>query len=43
MALKEKYEYNRDAYTEAKTEFVMQHTVMARQSLKDKYNPNKGK
>lgn len=35
--LKEKYKYNRDAYTEAKTEFVKRYTQKARAELGDKY------
>ena len=35
--LKKQYEYNRDAYTEAKTEFVTKYTKIAREYYKDRY------
>lgn len=37
LALWKKYEYNRDAYTEAKTEFIKEHTQAARTEYKDRY------
>ena len=35
--LKKQYEYNRDAYTQAKTEFVNKYTKKARKELENKY------
>lgn len=37
--LKEKYEHNRDGYTEAKTEFIMKYTKIAKEAFKNKYLP----
>lgn len=37
--LKEKYEHNRDGYTEAKTEFIMIYTNISRACFGDKYLP----
>lgn len=37
--LKEKYEHNRDGYTEAKTEFIMKYTKLSREYFGDKYLP----
>ena len=37
--LKEKYEHNRDLYTEEKTDFIKQATIKARQEFKDRYKP----
>jgi len=37
--LQSKYECDRDEYTNAKTEFILKHTVFARNEFKDKYNP----
>lgn len=36
-SLKEKYEHNRDAYTEAKTDFVQQYSQAARQEFGTRY------
>ena len=36
-SLKEKYEHNRDAYTEAKTAFVQQYSQAARQEFGTRY------
>ena len=37
LALWKKYEYNRDAYTDAKTDFVEKHTKQAQLLYKDRY------
>lgn len=37
--LKEKYEHNRDGYTEAKTEFITKYTKLSREYFGDKYLP----
>lgn len=37
LELWEKYEHNRDAYTEAKTEFIKEITLKAKQRYKNKY------
>ncbi|QNO14258.1 GrpB family protein [Alkalicella caledoniensis] len=37
MSLKEEYQYDRDAYTNAKSEFILKHTDIARNMLNDKY------
>ncbi len=37
--LKKQYEHDRDAYTEAKSEFVREHTARARQEFGDRYKP----
>ena len=39
QALKEKYEHNRDAYTEAKTEFITKYTKTARKEFDNRYKP----
>jgi len=39
--LKEKHQYDRDAYTNAKSEFIMKYTDIAKGIFKDKYKPNK--
>ncbi|KNY25852.1 protein of unknown function UPF0157 [Pseudobacteroides cellulosolvens ATCC 35603 = DSM 2933] len=36
-ALKEQYEHNRDGYTEAKTEFILKYTNMARKHYGKRY------
>ena len=41
MFLKDKYEHNRDGYTEAKTEFIMKYTKAAREESGDKYKGEK--
>lgn len=38
-ALKEKFEFNRDAYTEGKTEFIAAMTRRAREEMPDRYVP----
>lgn len=38
--LKEKYEHNRDAYTEAKSEFVIKYTKIAKNEFKNRYKLN---
>lgn len=40
MGLKDKYEHNRDGYTEAKTEFIKKYTNIARSEFQNRYNPN---
>ena len=37
--LKKEFKYNRDGYTEAKTEFIKKHTAEARKEFKEKYLP----
>lgn len=37
--LKEQYEHNRDGYTEAKTEFIMKYTKIARKEFDNRYSP----
>lgn len=37
--LKEQYEHNRDGYTDAKTEFILRYTKMARKEFGDRYLP----
>lgn len=37
MGLKDKYEHNRDGYTEAKTEFIKKHTNIARSEFENRY------
>lgn len=39
QALKEQYEHNRDAYTEAKTEFIAKYTKAARKEFGNRYKP----
>ncbi|EDT84765.1 GrpB family protein [Clostridium botulinum] len=41
IALKDKYEHNRDGYTEAKTEFIRKYTTIAKIEFKNKYSPRK--
>jgi len=41
LSLKEKYEYNRDAYTEAKTDFIVAQTQKAREEFGGLYLPRK--
>ncbi|WP_434304053.1 GrpB family protein [Clostridium botulinum] len=41
MILKDKYEHNRDGYTEAKTEFIRKYTIIAKIEFKNKYSPRK--
>ena len=38
--LQQKYRYDRDGYTYAKSEFISKITELARDEFKDKYNPN---
>ncbi|HHT7240507.1 TPA: GrpB family protein [Bacillus cereus] len=40
MSLIDKYEHNRDEYTEAKTEFVNKYTKIAKTKFENKYTPN---
>jgi len=37
LSLRHKYEYNRDAYTEAKTEFVKKYTTLAKEQYTNRY------
>lgn len=37
ISLKDEFEHNRDGYTEAKTDFVMKYTKIAKEEFKDKY------
>ena len=39
QGLKEQYEHNRDGYTEAKTEFIMKYTKIARNDFGNRYLP----
>jgi GrpB-like predicted nucleotidyltransferase (UPF0157 family) len=39
QSLKEQYEHNRDGYTDAKTEFIMKYTKIAREEFNDRYKP----
>ncbi|TCO67891.1 GrpB family protein [Marinisporobacter balticus] len=39
QGLKEQYEYNRDRYTKAKTEFIMKYTKIARKDFGNRYAP----
>ena len=41
LSLKDKYEHNRDGYTEAKTEFIMKYTKAAREKFGEKYKGEK--
>lgn len=41
LSLKEKYEHNRDAYTEAKTDFISRYTELARKEFLNRYDPEK--
>ena len=41
LSLKDKYEHNRDGYTEAKTEFIMKYTKVAREKFGEKYKGEK--
>jgi GrpB-like predicted nucleotidyltransferase (UPF0157 family) len=38
LALKEKFEHNRDAYTTAKSDFIKEYTQIAREELGDRHN-----
>jgi GrpB-like predicted nucleotidyltransferase (UPF0157 family) len=40
--LREKYEHDRDGYTESKTEFIKKHTEAARTEFGNRYKPDKG-
>lgn len=40
MSLIDKYEHDRDGYTEAKTEFVNKYTKIAKMEFENKYNQN---
>ncbi|WP_373897424.1 GrpB family protein [Haloimpatiens sp. FM7315] len=39
LRLIEKYEHNRDGYTNAKSDFILKYTEKAREEYGDKYNP----
>ena len=40
LRLKEKFEHNRDAYTDAKSNFIQQHTQTARKEFGNRYCPS---
>ena len=39
LELKEKYEHDRDGYTDAKSDFILKYTKRAKEEYADKYNP----
>lgn len=39
LKLKEQYEHNRDAYTDAKSDFILKYSKVAREEFGDKYKP----
>jgi len=39
LKLKEKYEHNRDGYTEAKSDFILKYTEKAKEKYVDRYDP----
>lgn len=41
LGLLEKYEHNRDGYTNAKSDFISKYTKKAKEKYTDKYNPTK--
>ncbi len=41
LELKEKYEHDRDGYTNAKSDFILKYSEKARKKYADKYNPGK--
>jgi len=41
LGLLEKYEHNRDGYTNAKSDFISKYTKKAKEKYTDKYNPRK--
>lgn len=41
LELIKKYEHNRDGYTDAKSDFILKYTEMAKEKYPDKYNPRK--
>jgi len=41
LRLIEKYEHDRDGYTDAKSDFILKHTEKAKEEYADKYNPRK--
>ena len=41
LELKEKYEHDRDGYTNAKSDFILKHSEKAKEEYADKYNPGK--
>lgn len=42
LRLLEKYKHNRDGYTQAKSEFILEYTEKAKKEYCNKYNPGKG-
>ena len=42
LGLIEKYEHDRDGYTDAKSDFILKYTEKAKEKYADKYNPRKG-
>lgn len=43
LALKEKFEHNRDAYTNAKSDFIQQYTQIAREAFEHRYKPDQAR
>ncbi|MGE7676436.1 GrpB family protein [Lysinibacillus sp. NPDC094403] len=41
FGLIEKYEHDRDGYTDAKSDFILKYTEKAKEAYADKYNPEK--
>ncbi|GMQ57246.1 GrpB family protein [Vallitalea sediminicola] len=41
LRLLDKYQHNRDGYTEAKSDFILKYTEMAKEKYGDKYNPSR--
>ncbi|WP_026885681.1 GrpB family protein [Clostridium beijerinckii] len=41
LGLKERYEHDRDGYTDAKSDFILKYTQKAKEEYADKYNPIK--
>lgn len=41
LGLIEKYEHDRDGYTDAKSDFILKHTKMAKEKYGDRYSPIK--
>ena len=41
LGLIEKYEHDRDGYTDAKSDFILKYTERAKEEYADKYNPRK--
>lgn len=41
LGLIEKYEHDRDGYTNAKSDFILKYTQKAKEEYTDRYNPSK--